>query len=83
MGVRTEIKNIGSIRAVSSAIKYESKRQIEVLQAGGSITNETRAWDAASKITVAMRDKEDKLVSSNYIFSCLQLTSIPDDGNVA
>ncbi|XP_022907350.2 glutamyl-tRNA(Gln) amidotransferase subunit B, mitochondrial [Onthophagus taurus] len=59
-GVRTEIKNIGSIRGVAGAVKYEINRQIKILQDGGKIINETRAWDANSKSTVAMRDKEQQ-----------------------
>lgn len=58
MGVRSEVKNIGSIRGVASAIKFEIARQISELNMGGKIINETRSWDAQNKITVAMRDKE-------------------------
>lgn len=57
-GVRTEIKNIGSVRAVAGAVKYEIKRQIKLKESGGTVVNETRAWDATKKVTVAMRDKE-------------------------
>lgn len=57
-GTRTEIKNIASVRGVAGAIKHEIARQIKVLESGGRITNETRAWDALSRTTVAMRDKE-------------------------
>ncbi|XP_029669271.1 glutamyl-tRNA(Gln) amidotransferase subunit B, mitochondrial [Formica exsecta] len=60
LGVRTEIKNIGSVRAVAAAIKYEINRQISILEAGNEIFNETRAWDAVNKITIPMREKEDK-----------------------
>ncbi|XP_019870818.1 glutamyl-tRNA(Gln) amidotransferase subunit B, mitochondrial [Aethina tumida] len=60
LGTRTEIKNIGSIRGVAGAVKYEIERQIKVKDSGGIVENETRAWDAASKTTVAMRDKEAK-----------------------
>ncbi|KAF5303968.1 hypothetical protein FQA39_LY01753 [Lamprigera yunnana] len=60
LGVRTEIKNIGSVRAVAGAINYEVQRQIALLEEGKSVINETRSWSAASKITVAMRDKEEK-----------------------
>lgn len=59
-GTRTEIKNIGSIRGVAGAIKYEIERQIVLLKNGGIVMNETRAWDAGSKMTVPMRDKEEK-----------------------
>lgn len=57
-GVRTEIKNIGSVRGVAQAIEYEIQRQIAVKKEGGEIINETRQWDANSKTTIAMRDKE-------------------------
>ncbi|KAI4467067.1 glutamyl-trna gln amidotransferase [Holotrichia oblita] len=60
LGTRTEIKNIGSVRGVAGAIKYEIERQIKVLESGGEIVNETRAWDATTKTTLAMRDKEQK-----------------------
>ncbi|XP_017778483.1 PREDICTED: glutamyl-tRNA(Gln) amidotransferase subunit B, mitochondrial [Nicrophorus vespilloides] len=60
LGVRTEVKNIGSIRGVAGAIKYEIKRQIKVLESGGRIVNETRAWEATSKTTLPMRDKEQQ-----------------------
>lgn len=60
LGVRTEIKNIGSIKGVSHAVNYEIKRQIDLLDSGGEIINETRAWDALLDVTVPMRDKEMK-----------------------
>uniref|UniRef100_A0A182SFZ0 Asn/Gln amidotransferase domain-containing protein n=1 Tax=Anopheles maculatus TaxID=74869 RepID=A0A182SFZ0_9DIPT len=58
LGTRTEVKNIGSVRAVAQAVDYEIQRQIAVLDNGGTIHNETRAWDSAAKSTIAMRDKE-------------------------
>ncbi|CAH1389361.1 unnamed protein product [Nezara viridula] len=60
LGIRTETKNIGSIRGVSHAVNYEIKRQIDLLESGGMVTNETRAWDAFLDETVPMRDKEMK-----------------------
>ncbi|XP_011350215.1 glutamyl-tRNA(Gln) amidotransferase subunit B, mitochondrial isoform X2 [Ooceraea biroi] len=60
LGIRTEIKNIGSVRAVAAAIKYEISRHISVLENNGEIFNETRAWDAENKRTVLMREKEEK-----------------------
>ncbi|KAK9876764.1 hypothetical protein WA026_015005 [Henosepilachna vigintioctopunctata] len=60
LGIRTEIKNIGSVRAVAAAVKYEIERQIKLKNKGYDVINETRAWDAEKKITVAMRDKEEK-----------------------
>lgn len=58
LGVRTEVKNIGSVRGVSDAVTFEIERQIAVANAGGVIHNETRSWDAVEKRTVTMRDKE-------------------------
>ncbi|KAL3880476.1 hypothetical protein ACJMK2_032712 [Sinanodonta woodiana] len=58
LGVRTEIKNLNSIRSVGRAIDYEIKRQIAELESGREIVNETRSFDAQSGQTIAMRDKE-------------------------
>lgn len=58
LGVRSEVKNIGSIRGVASAVKYEIQRQISQLEKGERVINETRAWDAQRKLTIPMRDKE-------------------------
>nr|XP_050861543.1 glutamyl-tRNA(Gln) amidotransferase subunit B, mitochondrial isoform X1 [Vespula vulgaris] len=60
LGVRTELKNIGHIRAVASAIKYEINRQISILENGQLVFNETRAWDSVNKRTVPLREKEEK-----------------------
>lgn len=57
-GVRTEVKNIGSVRSISQAVCYEIQRQLEIVKNGGKIINETRSWDAESNRTIAMRDKE-------------------------
>lgn len=57
-GVRTEVKNIGSVRSISQAITYEIQRQFDVVSKGGTITNETRSWDATTRCTIPMRDKE-------------------------
>lgn len=60
LGIRTEIKNIGSISAINRAIEYEIKRQISILEAGGQVINETRAWNPIDKKTILMREKEEK-----------------------
>ena len=60
LGVRTEVKNINSVRSVVRAVEYEVMRQIAVLEQGGVVENETRSFDYNSKITVPMRDKEAK-----------------------
>ncbi|KAL1518020.1 hypothetical protein ABEB36_001706 [Hypothenemus hampei] len=58
LGIRTEIKNIGSVRGVVGAVNYEIKRQIAIKESNGVVVNETRAWNFEKKITVPMRDKE-------------------------
>jgi aspartyl-tRNA(Asn)/glutamyl-tRNA(Gln) amidotransferase subunit B len=58
-GTRTELKNLNSFRFLQKAIDYEIDRQIEVLEAGGVITQETRLWNEREAKTVLMRSKED------------------------
>jgi len=57
-GTRVEIKNINSISQVIKAISYESKRQMRCLEAGESLTQETRTWDVQKGKSFPMRDKE-------------------------
>jgi aspartyl-tRNA(Asn)/glutamyl-tRNA(Gln) amidotransferase subunit B len=58
-GTRCEIKNVNSIRFVGQAIEYEARRQIAILEEGGSIDQETRLFDAGKGETRSMRSKED------------------------
>ena len=58
-GTRTEMKNMNSFRSIVRAIEYEAERQIEVIENGGIITQETLRWDDVSGKTFSMRDKED------------------------
>ncbi len=58
-GTRTETKNVNSFRYVEKAIEYEIERQIEVIEAGGTIRQETRLFNPDSGETKAMRSKED------------------------
>jgi aspartyl-tRNA(Asn)/glutamyl-tRNA(Gln) amidotransferase subunit B len=58
-GTRTETKNVNSIRYVQMAIEYETRRQIEVLEEGGTIVQETRLWDTTKFVTRSMRSKEE------------------------
>lgn len=58
-GTRTEMKNMNSFRAIVRAIEYEKDRQIEVLEEGGKIEQETLRWDDINGRTSSMRDKED------------------------
>ena len=58
-GTRTEMKNMNSFRSIVRAIEYEANRQIEILEEGGKIEQETLRWDDVSGKTFSMRDKED------------------------
>ncbi len=58
-GTRTELKNMNSFKAIYRAINYESARQIEILENGGRVIQETRRWDANKDATFAMRSKEN------------------------
>lgn len=58
-GTRTEVKNMNSFRSVEKAIAFEITRQAKILEAGGSITQETRGWDESSETTYTMRAKEN------------------------
>jgi aspartyl-tRNA(Asn)/glutamyl-tRNA(Gln) amidotransferase subunit B len=57
-GVKTEIKNLNSFRFVEKAIEYEIDRQIDVLESGGKVTQETHLWDPVREVTRPMRSKE-------------------------
>jgi aspartyl-tRNA(Asn)/glutamyl-tRNA(Gln) amidotransferase subunit B len=59
LGTRCEIKNLNSMRFVGRAIEYEARRQIEVLEAGGAVEQETRLFDADMGETRSMRTKEE------------------------
>src|SRR5207253_7622154 len=58
-GTRTELKNINSFRFVERAINYEIERQINVIEGGGKITQETRLYDPNKNETRSMRSKEE------------------------
>ena len=58
-GTRTETKNLNSFKAIHNSIEFEIKRQIEEVENGGKIYQETRRWDDAKGIGYAMRTKED------------------------
>jgi aspartyl-tRNA(Asn)/glutamyl-tRNA(Gln) amidotransferase subunit B len=58
-GTRCEIKNVASIRFIQAAIEYEARRQVEVLEGGGKVAQETRLWDTKQGMTRSMRSKEE------------------------
>ena len=59
LGTRTEQKNLSSFKAIRRAIYYEARRQIERLEAGGRVVQETRRWDENKDASYPMRSKED------------------------
>lgn len=58
-GTRTEMKNLNSFKAITRAIEGERERQIDLIEAGEAIIQETRRWDDAKGVSYAMRSKED------------------------
>ena len=58
-GTRTEMKNLNSFKAIAHAIEGEKNRQIDILEEGGKVVQETRRWDDTKEYSYAMRSKED------------------------
>ncbi len=59
LGVRTEMKNLNSFKAVGRAVEYESARQSKLLESGGRVTQETRRWDDDKGVSYGLRSKEN------------------------
>ena len=59
LGTRAEIKNVNSLKAVQQAVDFEVDRQIDLIEDGGTVVQETRLWDPAKNETRSMRSKED------------------------
>jgi len=58
-GTRTETKNVNSVRFVMAVVEHEAKRQVELLESGGKVTQETRLYDPDKNVTRSLRSKED------------------------
>ena len=58
-GTRTEMKNLNSFKAISRAIEHEAKRQIDIIESGNKVIQETRRWDDTKGCSFSMRSKED------------------------
>ena len=78
-GTRTEMKNLNSFRAISRAIEGERNRQIDLLEEGKCVVQETRRWDDAKEISYAMRSKEDAQDYRYFPDPDLTPVSISDD----
>ncbi len=59
LGTRCEIKNVNSLKAVQQAIEYEAARQVEIIESGAAVKQETRLWDPVKMETRSMRSKEE------------------------
>ena len=59
LGTRTEMKNLGSFKAILKAIEFESARQTALIESGGTVVQETRRWDEEKNVSLSMRTKED------------------------
>ncbi len=59
LGTKAEVKNMNSFRYVQKALEYEISRQIDVVEGGGRVVQETRLWDTDRGVTVSMRSKEE------------------------
>lgn len=94
LGIRTETKNVNSVRFVQMVIEYEAQRQVDVLEAGGEIVQETRLFDPDKNETRSMRSKEDAHdyryfpdpdllpleLEDDYVFDCkASLPELPDE----
>ncbi len=60
LGTRTEVKNLNSFRALERSIRYEIQRQVEILEQGGGVVQQTMGWDENLEVTIAQRNKEDE-----------------------
>ncbi len=78
LGTRCEIKNLNSVRSVGRAIEYEARRQIDLLQAGEAVRQETRHWDEGDGRTHTLRTKEDA-DDYRYFLEPDLVPLVPDD----
>ena len=94
LGTRTETKNVNSMRFIQQVIEYEAQRQVDVIEDGGEIVQETRLFDTDKGVTRSMRSKEDAHdyryfpdpdllpleLEDDFIFDCkASLPELPDE----
>jgi aspartyl-tRNA(Asn)/glutamyl-tRNA(Gln) amidotransferase subunit B len=92
-GTRTETKNVNSVRFIQAVVEYEAKRQVDVIESGGMIVQETRLFDPDKGVTRSMRSKEDAhdyryfpdpdllplVLTENFVAECkASLPELPD-----
>ena len=77
-GTRCEIKNLNSVRSLGRAIEYEARRQIDLLEAGETVRQETRHWDEGDGRTHTLRTKEDA-DDYRYFLEPDLVPLVPDD----
>ena len=63
-GTRTEIKNVNSFRFLERAIQYEARRQIELIEDGGTVVQETMLYDSDRDVTVSMRARKTRTTTA-------------------
>lgn len=78
-GTRVELKNINSFKFIGDAIEHEIERQIELVESGGKVRQETRLWDSKTKETVMMRSKEEAADYRYFLDPDLPLIKIDND----
>ena len=82
LGTRCEVKNLNSLRSLQRAIDYEVARQIEIVESGGRVAQETRHWNEADGSTHALRSKEEAN-DYRYFPEPDLVPLVPDDGLLA
>lgn len=79
LGTRTELKNINSFKFIGDAVEHEIERQIELLESGQRVRQETRLWDTKAKQTVLMRSKEEAADYRYFSDPDLPLLEVTDE----
>src|SRR3546814_4180762 len=79
LGTRTETKNVNSVRFVMAAIEHEASRQVDVLESGGTIVQETRLFDPGTGTTRSMRSKEEAHAYRYFLDPDLLPLELEDD----
>jgi aspartyl-tRNA(Asn)/glutamyl-tRNA(Gln) amidotransferase subunit B len=79
LGTKCELKNINSFKFISDAVEYEIERQIELLESGQKVRQETRLWDTKNRKTIVMRSKEEAADYRYFPDPDLPLIELSDD----